>query len=75
VSGRGEIFASFDWSPDGRRLVYSVRRAEGFPIEGEQDRLGLFTVAADGGAARRLSADESGAAWSPQGDRIVFLGL
>jgi Tol biopolymer transport system component len=51
-----------DWSPDGRRLVFT---------SGER----LVTVGADGRHLRRLGRDAYQPAFSPDGRRIVFLDL
>lgn len=61
-----EVFMA-QWSPDGRQLVMMARK----PGETWQ----LYTVAADGGAVRRLLADQRNLAdpdWSPDGKSIVF---
>jgi Tol biopolymer transport system component len=51
-----------DWSPDGGWIVY----------RSEQEGGGLYIVAAEGGAARRLSAFGTHPRWSPSGDLILF---
>ena len=56
-----------DWSPSGRRIVFSVARANG---KGD-----LYVMNADGSDRRRLTntrADDSRPAWSPGGGRIAF---
>ena len=53
------------WSPDSKHIAYTQREVGG--------RVGLYTVAVDGGASpQRLSAAVSGASWSPDGTRIAF---
>jgi Tol biopolymer transport system component len=55
------------WSPDGRRIAFTSRRARG-----DQD---IYMVNADGTGLRRLTSDpddEYDAAWSPDGRRIAF---
>jgi WD40-like Beta Propeller Repeat len=51
------------WSPDSRRLAYSVFVGDG------QD---LFTVAANGSGNRRLTRAADSPQWSPSGSRIAF---
>jgi Tol biopolymer transport system component/DNA-binding winged helix-turn-helix (wHTH) protein len=56
-------------SPDGAQIVYTVQAEPG---AGED----LYLRAVDGGAPVRLTtnpANEFGAEWSPQGDRIAFV--
>jgi Tol biopolymer transport system component len=55
---------SFDWSPDGARLVFTA---------GETAR-DLFTVNADGTALRSLGTGFD-ADWSPVGDRLAFVDV
>jgi Tol biopolymer transport system component len=71
----GYSFAE-DWSPDGRRLLYTLwlRNDEGFVV----DRSELWTIDANGSGkrrlARRLEAVVSfGAAWSPDARSIAFV--
>jgi TolB protein len=69
VAGASEVGATFpNWSPDGRRLVYS------FPVK---DALELFTINLDGTGARQLTTFGgtsvcTPAAWSPDGRWISF---
>ncbi len=54
-----------DWSPDGRRILFS----RGFDIPD------LFSVALDGTSLLQhtgSSVGESGGSWSPDGERILF---
>jgi TolB protein len=56
-----------DWSPSGRRIVFTVEQANG--------RGDLYVMNADGSNRRRLTntrADESRPAWSPGGGKIAF---
>ena len=59
-----ETYGGLSWSPDSRSIVY----------EGAG---GIFTVASDGSATRRLTASEEGypdfsPTWSPGGELIAF---
>jgi Tol biopolymer transport system component len=62
--GRGD---EADWSPTGRRIVFSVEQANG--------RGDLYVMNADGSNPRRLTrtrVDESRPSWSPRGGKIAF---
>jgi Tol biopolymer transport system component len=65
------VRSSGSWSPDGRRLAFSMR-SEGRAV------LALFDTAT-GGVEREIALDEvdevTAPAWSPDGDRIAFSGL
>lgn len=55
------------WSPDGRQLVYLSNQG------GDYGRMGLFVVARKDSADRQVAGGGvTGAAWSPDGKRIVF---
>ena len=60
-----------DWSPDGKRLVFSA------PAHQFGDILHIFTVRADGKGLRQLTYDDhesdSSPAWSPDGRYIAFI--
>lgn len=60
------------WSPSGERIAFLARREQ----EGEKDQSAqLYTIAADGGEARRVSRFAPGIEsfkWLPDGRRIVF---
>ncbi len=61
VTGNGPAF-----SPDGKQVVYSGCLPN-------TSTCGLHVVSTGGGAARLLTSDNGGnAAWSPQGDKIVY---
>jgi Tol biopolymer transport system component len=61
-----------EWSPDGRRLVFSYRvpgKAYGPNLLPAVD---VAAISADGTGLRRLASGE-GASWSPDGRRIAFV--
>ncbi len=59
-------------SPDGSQIVY---RRSGFDIMNDRGKGNLWIINSDGSNHRKLTTrevSESGARWSPSGDRIVF---
>jgi len=50
-----------DWSPDGRWIAFHSRR-----------RGGIWIVPSTGGAPRQIVERGSGAAWSPDNERLVY---
>jgi tricorn protease len=57
------------WSPDGKQVLFASTRSTAFPPSFE-----LFTVPAEGGRARRVSAAEGKeGVFSPLGDRIAYV--
>src|SRR5262245_23506190 len=59
------------WSPDGRRLAYATR-----PADGGADSSAVFVINADGGGQRNVSrnpARDLQPVWSPDGRKIAFL--
>ena len=54
------------WSPDGKRLSFSR-----MPPGADWRHSAVYTVAVDGGDARRLG-DGRDARWSPDGKQILF---
>jgi len=65
------------FSPDGRQVVFSVRIAG--KTEPWSTNFDLFAVAADGGAARNLTADnpawDAAPAFSPDGTQLAYLAM
>jgi tricorn protease len=57
------------WTPDGKNVLFASTRSTGFPPSYE-----LFTVPAEGGAARRISpAEGKEGVYSPSGDRLAYV--
>ena len=61
VTSDGEENVEPVWSPDGARIAFHSK-----------GRGGIWTVAAFGGAAKRLTPFGSRPAWSPDGRRVAF---
>jgi len=56
-----------DWSPDGKRILFTR-----FYLAGGSD---VFVIDVDGSPVRRLTrapGEDTAAAWSPDGSKIVF---
>jgi tricorn protease len=57
------------WTPDGKNILFASTRSTAFPPTFE-----LYTVPAEGGMARRVSASEGkDGVFSPKGDRIAYV--
>jgi tricorn protease len=57
------------WSPDGKQVLFASTRSTQFPPSYE-----LYTVPAEGGLARRVSAAEGKeGVFSPAGDRLAYV--
>jgi tricorn protease len=57
------------WSPDGKSILFSSSRGTEFP-----PRYELYSVPAEGGRARRISAHEGReGTFSPKGDQIAYV--
>ena len=79
-SGCANLDYGLAWSPDGRRLAYTLTRfMSGAVAEPPDSELGLWILDVDSGAARRvIGCDKSACerplsvAWSPDGSRIAM---
>ena len=74
LSRIGELGGDPQWSPDSSKLTYTmtVTKPEDlfFPSESY-----VYVINADGTGRRRLTEfDASGAAWSPDGSKVVLIG-
>ncbi len=70
---RFRFITDVELSPDGRRVAYSVRRAD---RARDRYRAALWIVDADGGEPRQLTSGETEdlmPRWSPDGSRIAFV--
>jgi TolB protein len=76
VEGRGcegTPYDGADWSPDGRRLVYSA--LAGRPAANWEGSFELYSIRSDGTGRRRLTDNDAldgWAEWSPDGRFIAF---
>jgi len=71
IEGRRNHLWEPAWSPDGTRVVYTLRglgRRYHF-------RPSLYVMNANGGEPRLLARDAGDAAWSPDGRRIAFASV
>jgi dipeptidyl aminopeptidase/acylaminoacyl peptidase len=59
------------WSPDGATIAYTHSKLD----RRAYFRPDIRTVAADGGASRRLIRDAQSPAWSPDGRRLAFASV
>ncbi len=70
-----QISGGLDWTPDGKRIVYSTQTrpgAEMLPIESD-----LYSIAAAGGAPQRVTSSdgtEDSPAVSPDGRTLAYIG-
>ncbi len=71
VGLRLESLAEPDWSPDGRRIVYTLSRLD----RRAYFRPSLHVVAEDGTGRRVLARDAQSAAFSPDGSQIAYVGV
>jgi TolB protein len=63
-----------DWSPDGRRIVFTSHPVTDDPIRSNQAEIYMINV--DGTGLTRLTfnaEEERGPSWSPDGSRIVYM--
>jgi tricorn protease len=57
------------WSPDGKEVLFASNRGVDFPTRTE-----LYSVAATGGAPRKISTHEAReGAWSPNGKAVAYV--
>ncbi|HEV3237467.1 MAG TPA: S41 family peptidase [Gemmataceae bacterium] len=57
------------WSPDGKQVLFASNRGTEFPVVVE-----LYTVPAEGGRARRITAAEGReGVFSPRGDQLAYV--
>jgi Tol biopolymer transport system component len=71
LTRKGFVVTGPEFSPDGKRLAFSVVEGDEYPS--------IYVAAADGGGQRKLvenvfpsSASGSGLAWSPDGGRLFY---
>jgi len=62
---------SLAWSPDGRRVAYTIMIPTWVKSRSEQRRRGLYSVLLGGSARHLTTAFDEGEAWSPDSESIA----
>ena len=76
ADGLDALASGAAWSPDGRRLAYTVIDTSELGVDLVQPVTGLYVSASEGSKPRQLAAPKDcwSPAWSPDGRSIAFVG-
>jgi len=66
----GSVVGEPTWSPDGRQIAFTQTS---YDYDAYEARTDVYVVPVQGGEARLLVADASGADWSPDGSRLALV--